>query len=402
MNKTRKSCATFESPSQCESSEHGLQCAWNSAECRDGTLPCNESETGDACKSHGCAYTIAGTAGCVDTISCDSIQNLSSEKDCRHTEETCHFDGATWKMEHSSEISYSFYTKRLFAKTWTIKTLTAASGVVKSVLSSLFRATESSLKKTARTSLWSASGDSEAALLRIAVKPWGIRRPKTTVEMSVTVPSRWSQVSQSTKGGMSDALDKCRCENEDYLRSWFEEGCTAIPVDCLSISDQQTWGRREYCVWIAGACNEKVHANQSANENVEKCRAHCWFCGRRCLCDYNRVGVCGDVCLHKKRTSEQDDSTIAETRDIELEIGTSQTSKRQESSSKAIQFHRPKRRKKETRFSAIQKTVDTKLTALRMINSDGVLSTEKCQVSSSSPEQYLVMFVLFSHDFMMQ
>ena len=46
------------------------------------------------------------------------------------------------------------------------------------------------------------------------------------------------------------------------------------------------------------------------------------------------VGACGDVCLCKKRTNEQDGSNIPETGDVGFEAGTPQESKKQEKSSK--------------------------------------------------------------------
>ena len=99
------------------------------------------------------------------------------------------------------------------------------------------------------------------------------------------------------------------------------------------------------------------------------------------------VGACGDVCLCKKRTNEQDDSKIPETGDVELEAGTPQESKKsRKNPAKMVRCRRPKWQKKETHFPETPKTVDTNLTALRTINSDGVLSTEKCQLSLSSLE----------------
>ena len=145
---------------------------------------------------------------------------------------------------------------------------------------------------------------------------------------------------------MPDALDKCRRENEDYFCLLFEERCTAIPVDCSSISDQQTRSRREYCVWIADVCNEKVHINQSANETSKSVGLTVGSVVG-VVSVIIIVGVHGGVCLYKKRTSEQDDSKIAETRDVELETGTSQASKRQENPAKRYNFidRRGRRRK---------------------------------------------------------
>lgn len=87
-------------------------------------------------------------------------------------------------------------------------------------------------------------------------------------------------------------------------------------------------------MWIAGACNEKVHINQSANKTSKSVGFSVGSVVGAVSEIIIVVGACGDVCLCKKRTNEQDDPKIPETRDVELEAGTPQESKKQEKSSK--------------------------------------------------------------------